>query len=96
MAGRPRTRHGNICGAYARSTGKPCQAKLLFKRGKTHPHGRCRLHGGMSTGAKVLTPGPKTIEGKARSYAARNAGLQAWRQNKKNKNVQPSQIRTTP
>ena len=38
------------CGAYARSTGKPCQAKALA-------NGRCRLHGGMSTG-------PKTAEGK--------------------------------
>ncbi len=38
------------CRAYARSTGKPCQAKAL-------PNGRCKLHGGMSTG-------PKTPEGR--------------------------------
>ena len=38
------------CGAYARSTGKPCQAKALT-------NGRCKLHGGMSTG-------PKTPEGR--------------------------------
>ena len=38
------------CGAYARSTGKPCQAKAL-------PNGRCKNHGGMSTG-------PKTTEGR--------------------------------
>jgi hypothetical protein len=38
------------CGAYARSTGSPCQAKALV-------NGRCRNHGGMSTG-------PKTEEGR--------------------------------
>ena len=32
------------CGAYARSTGNPCQAKAL-------PNGRCVLHGGLSKGA---------------------------------------------
>jgi hypothetical protein len=43
------------CGAYARSTGEPCQAKAM-------PNGRCRLHGGMSTG-------PRTAAGKAKSAA---------------------------
>ena len=38
------------CGAYARSTGKPCQAGALR-------NGRCRLHGGLSTG-------PKSLEGR--------------------------------
>ena len=38
------------CGAYARSTGNPCQAKALT-------NGRCKNHGGMSTG-------PKTTEGR--------------------------------
>jgi hypothetical protein len=38
------------CGAYARSTGQPCQAKALT-------NGRCKNHGGMSTG-------PKTAEGR--------------------------------
>ena len=38
------------CGAYARSTGNPCQAKALT-------NGRCKNHGGMSTG-------PKTPEGR--------------------------------
>jgi hypothetical protein len=38
------------CGAYARSTGNPCQAKALNT-------GRCKNHGGMSTG-------PKTAEGR--------------------------------
>jgi len=34
------------CGAHARSTGNPCQAKALA-------NGRCRLHGGAATGAKT-------------------------------------------
>ena len=38
------------CGAYARSTGQPCQAKALA-------NGRCKNHGGLSTG-------PKTPEGR--------------------------------
>ena len=38
------------CGAHARSTGLPCQAKALA-------NGRCKNHGGMSTG-------PRTADGK--------------------------------
>ena len=34
------------CGAYARTTGKPCQAKAMT-------NGRCKNHGGMSTGPKT-------------------------------------------
>ena len=45
------------CGAHARSTGEPCRAKAL-------PNGRCRNHGGLSTG-------PKTLEGAAISQASR-------------------------
>ena len=45
-----------ICGAKTR-TGKPCQAPGNGRGG------RCKLHGGKSTG-------PKTQEGKARSLAA--------------------------
>jgi hypothetical protein len=41
------------CGAFARSTGKPCRMKALA-------NGRCRLHGGLSTG-------PKTSEGKQKA-----------------------------
>ena len=41
------------CGAYARTTGLPCRAKAL-------KNGRCKLHGGLSTG-------PKTAEGKLKS-----------------------------
>ena len=40
------------CKAYARSTGKPCKAKAL-------KNGKCKCHGGLSTGAK-------TPEGKER------------------------------
>ncbi len=42
-----------VCGAKTRS-GSPCTRTDLLKGG------RCRLHGGLSTG-------PKTIEGKMRS-----------------------------
>jgi len=34
------------CGAYARSTGNPCNAQSLA-------NGRCKNHGGMSTGPKT-------------------------------------------
>jgi hypothetical protein len=34
------------CGAFARSTGQPCQAKALA-------NGRCKNHGGLSSGAKT-------------------------------------------
>ena len=43
-------RRKTFCGAYARSTGKPCQAAALR-------NGRCRNHGGCSTG-------PKSLEGR--------------------------------
>ena len=38
------------CGAHARTTGQPCQATALA-------NGRCRNHGGLSTG-------PRTFEGR--------------------------------
>ena len=41
-----------ICGAWNRQ-GEPCQAKQLYR------NGRCKNHGGLSTG-------PKTPEGKAK------------------------------
>lgn len=44
-----------LCGAFARSTGKPCKRKAL-------PNGRCRNHGGLSTG-------PRTADGKAKALA---------------------------
>ena len=64
------------CGAFARSTGQPCQAKALA-------NGRCRNHGGLSTG-------PTTIAGKLAVAAATSkrmasgqreralAGFYAW------------------
>ena len=51
------------CGAHARSTGLPCRAKAL-------PNGRCKLHGGMSTG-------PKTLEAKQAIGAATKARMAA-------------------
>tara|TARA_R100000935_G_C2813172_1_gene156018 strand:- start:524 stop:757 length:234 start_codon:yes stop_codon:yes gene_type:complete len=52
MTGRPL--HKMECRAYARSTGLPCRAKAL-------PNGKCKLHGGLSTGAK-------TYEGKLKAW----------------------------
>lgn len=45
MTGRPKQKIE--CRAYARSTGLPCRAKAM-------PNGKCRQHGGLSTGAKTL------------------------------------------
>lgn len=42
---------GEKCGAYARSTGKPCQAPAGM-------NGRCKLHG---------SGGPKTTEGRTKA-----------------------------
>jgi hypothetical protein len=58
-----------ICGAKNRK-GQPCGCKLLF------PNGRCRFHGGPSTG-------PKTSEGKRRSLEAMRAGYRAWIERKR-------------
>jgi len=51
------------CGAHARTTGAPCKAKAL-------PNGRCKLHGGMSTG-------PKTLGGRQAIGAATKARMAA-------------------
>lgn len=56
------------CGAHARSTGAPCKAKAL-------PNGRCKLHGGLSTG-------PKTLEGKQAIGAATKARMAAGQRQK--------------
>jgi len=53
-----------ICGAKTRK-GAPCQAKALL-------NGRCRNHGGLSTG-------PLTPEGRARLLAVLQRGNKAWR-----------------
>ena len=54
------------CGAHARSTGMPCQAKALA-------NGRCRNHGGLSTG-------PKTEAGKQAVAAATSQRMAAGQQ----------------
>lgn len=53
------------CGAKTRK-GSPCQCNSL-------PNGRCKFHGGLSTG-------PKTAEGKARIGAARRLRAERERQ----------------
>jgi hypothetical protein len=53
------------CNAKTRK-GTPCRARGLGKGG------RCKLHGGMSTG-------PRTPEGKARALAAAREGFKRWR-----------------
>jgi hypothetical protein len=64
------------CGAYARSTGQPCQAKALA-------NGRCKNHGGMSTGPRTAD-GKKAIgEATAKRMASGQReraveGFQAW------------------
>jgi hypothetical protein len=64
------------CGAYARSTGQPCQAKALA-------NGRCRNHGGLSTGP-TSEAGKKRIGEAARTRLAAGdqakllAGFRAW------------------
>ena len=51
------------CGAHARTTGNPCKAKAL-------PNGRCKLHGGMSSG-------PTTLDGRRAVGAATRARMAA-------------------
>jgi hypothetical protein len=76
MPGRMRTgrnrRLGTTCGAYARTTGLPCRAKLLLAGG------RCRLHGGMSTG-------PRTSLGKERAIQALRKGWTRWDLRRRNR-----------
>lgn len=51
------------CGARCRD-GHPCQAPAVWDRRRNRPrNGRCRMHGGLSTG-------PRTPEGKARIAAS--------------------------
>ena len=64
------------CGAYARTTGNPCEAKALA-------NGKCRLHGGLSRGA--TTPeGRKAISEATRQRMASGqqeralAGFYRW------------------
>ena len=65
-----------FCGAYARSTGRPCRATALA-------NGRCRNHGGLSTGPRSVE-GRKKISGlsKARYHEGHGKtlkqGYKAW------------------
>ncbi len=59
------------CGAKTRAGGR-CKAPAAWDRRKDVPrNGRCRLHGGLSTG-------PKTAEGLRRTLAALRAGRARW------------------
>lgn len=50
------------CGARCRD-GHPCRAPVIWDHENNRPrNGRCRIHGGLSTG-------PKTLEGKLRALA---------------------------
>ena len=60
-----RGKHGQ-CGAWARSYGRPCRAPAV------KPGGKCRLHGGLSSGAK-------TAEGKERARLAPLKHSVKWR-----------------
>jgi hypothetical protein len=59
-----------LCGAHARSTGRPCEAPCWVRADGTIAP-RCKLHGGKSTG-------PKTQAGKDRSELARIVGYYRW------------------
>ncbi len=61
-----------LCGAMTRA-GIPCQARAVWDTDKDKPrNGRCRMHGGLSTG-------PRTPEGKRRSLDALARAVQARR-----------------
>jgi len=65
---RPKRDERPRCGARCRD-GHACNAPVVWKGGAQAPrNGRCRMHGGLSTG-------PRSREGWARTLAA----LNAWR-----------------
>jgi hypothetical protein len=69
-------RYKTLCGAYARSTGQSCQAKALAI-------GRCRLHGGLSTGSRTEAGSRRIGEAASTLLAAGDqakllAGFRAW------------------
>jgi hypothetical protein len=66
-----RKAHRPYCGAKTRR-GSPCQARALWDHEKdSAKNGRCRLHGGLSTG-------PTSPEGRQRSLEALHRGRKAW------------------
>lgn len=59
------------CGAKTRR-GTPCQAPAYWPKGEPAPrNGRCRMHGGLSTG-------PRTPEGKAAIAASNRRRRVCW------------------
>jgi len=69
--------------------GSPCQAPAVSNKVNDRPvNGRCKLHGGLSTG-------PKTQEGKCRSAQAARAGLKrywAQRRQREDASKQPTRV----
>jgi len=61
-----------LCGARTRLGGR-CRARAVWDRDRDKPvNGRCRMHGGLSTG-------PKTEWGRRASVSALLRGHAAWR-----------------
>ena len=72
------------CGAKTRK-GPPCQAPAVWSKAKGQPvNGRCRMHGGLSTG-------PKTPEGKVRALAALELGRKIAGENRRKSAAKKSQ-----
>lgn len=64
------------CGAMTRA-GAPCQAPAVWDRERDEAlNGRCRRHGGLSTG-------PKSQEGRQRAIEAMKEGHRRWRDRRK-------------
>ena len=77
------------CGAMTRK-GTPCMRRELFKNGKCRNHGGLSLNGKEKASITALTgrifakTGPSTPEGRARSFAARDAGRNRYFRLRKN------------
>lgn len=71
-APRPRKDERPSCGARCRD-GHPCRALAVWLPGDSAPrNGRCRMHGGLSTG-------PRTPEGKAAIAESNRRRWARWR-----------------
>lgn len=69
----PKRRWRQDCGAKCRD-GHACRAPAVWDKRIDRPrNGRCKLHGGLSTG-------PRTEEGKARIAAAQRERWRRWRE----------------